>query len=92
MDKITRYFKRPWDDTTGAPLTDDWGTSVFYFETNLTGEVLRQLEVFANGKRIKYTTDYLEDEYGGLSEVPLDLVEFKGYEIAKDEFEEAWLQ
>jgi len=89
---MNRYFKRPWDETTGDLSTDDWGSSVYYFETDQTGDVLRQLEVFTNSRRLKYTTEYLQDEYGGLSEVPLDLDEFKEFEISKDEFEKEWFQ
>lgn len=84
------YFNRPWNETTGDPLTEDWGTSTYYFETNQNGEVVRQLEVYSNSKRLKYTREHLQDKFGGLSEVPLDLVEFGEFQINKDEFEEAW--
>lgn len=84
------YFKRHWYETTGAPLTDDWGTSTYFFETNQSGDVLRQLEVYENGLRLKYTPEYLQDNYGGLSEVPLNIEEFKEFEITKDEFEDEW--
>ena len=84
------YFKRHWDETTGKPLTDSWGTSIYYFETSFEGKVLRQIEVYANGKKLKYDLAHLQDEYGGLSEVPLDLEEFAEFEINHHEFEEIW--
>lgn len=87
---MNRYFKRPWEETTGDPLTDEWGTSVYYFETNQAGVVLRQIEVYANGKRLKYSLENLQDEYGGLSEVPLELEEFEEHSISENEFEAAW--
>ena len=87
---MAHYFKRFWEETTGDTLTDHWGTSIYYFETDENGEVLRQLEIFANGKRLKYTPDNLQDEYGGLSEIPLDLTEFENFKITKNEFDNAW--
>ena len=86
------YFKRYWNETTGDTLTNAWGTSTYYFETEENGDVLRQLEVFANGRRLKYTSDYVQDKYGGLSEVPLDLTEFEKFKTTKNEFENAWQQ
>jgi hypothetical protein len=86
------YFKRPWNETTGDPLTDSWGTATYFFETDLNGNVLRQLEVYEKGRRLKYAPDYSQDDYGGLSEVPLNLEEFKEFEITKREFEDKWRQ
>ena len=87
---MTYYFKRDWDETTGEPLTDSWGTSTYYFETTDLGEVLRQIQVFSNGQKLKYDTTKLEDQYGGLSDIPLDLEEFEKFRIAKDDFEKPW--
>lgn len=87
---MNHYFKRHWDETTGGSLTDSWGTSTYFFETNLDGDVLRQLEVYENGKRLIYSPGHIQDSYGGLSEVALDLEEFKEFEITKEEFEASW--
>ncbi len=89
---MTFYFKRFWDETTGDPLTDSWGTSTFYFETDESGEVLRQLQIFSNGSRLKYDANNLQDEYGALSDALLDLAEFEEYKITKNEFDKAWQQ
>lgn len=85
-----KYYKRNWDGTTGEPLTDSWGTSIFFFETNEFGEVLRQIELFENGKILQYDKNYLEDEYGGLSEISLELIDFEDCKIVKSEFEIMW--
>lgn len=84
-----RYYKRHWEETTGDTLTDSWGTSCFYFETDEQLRVQRQLQVFENGQVLKYDTDYVEDKLGGLFEAPLD-EDFTPYEIAKEEFEPQW--
>ncbi len=84
------YFKRDWDETTGEPLTDSWGTSTYYFETTDLGEVMRQIQVFSNGRKLKYSLAKLEDEYGELADVPLDLDEFEEFITEKDDFENAW--
>lgn len=84
------YFKRHWDETTGDALTNSWGTSTYFFETDEEGEVLRQIEVYDNGHILRYDKNYVEDEFGGLSEVPLDLTEFDEFKIENIEFEQVW--
>jgi|SRR5688572_6035469 len=80
---MTLYFKRHWNETTGDEPTDTWGTSDYYFETDEEGNVLKQLQIFVNGNCLKYDLDYLDDKYGGISEVPLDLSEFKEFQISE---------
>ena len=84
------YFKRYWDESTGNTLTDSWGTSCFYFETEADGTVIRQIQVFDNNNALKYTVDYDEDGFGGLSEIALEIEEFERYHIEQSEFEWAW--
>ena len=84
-----RYYKRQWEETTGDSLTDSWGTSYFYLETDDLGYIQRQLQVFKNGQVLKYDTTYLEDKFGGLSEAALG-EDFEPYQITKDEFEQRW--
>ena len=88
---ITFYFERHWDEPTGDPLTNAWGTATYYFETDNSGRVLRQIEVYQNGRKLKYDQDSSEDEYGRLADQPLDLQEFAECSIAKDKFETIWL-
>ena len=87
----TFYFKRLWEETTGDPLTDSWGTSTFFFETNQYGDVLRQIQLYENGKKLRYDEQNLEDPFGKLSEFSLDLIEFNEFKISKDEFEKVWI-
>jgi len=60
------YFKRSWDETTGEELTDGWGSSTYYFETDEKLNITRQLQLFDNGKILKYDTEYVDDKFGGL--------------------------
>ncbi len=85
-----KYYKRYWKESTGDTLTDHWGFSMYYFETNEEGIVLRQLQQFENGQNLKYCTTYIDDKYGGLSEVALDLKTFQDFEINPAEFETIW--
>lgn len=87
---MTLYFKRHWDETTGNELTDKWGTSNYYFETDLEGNILKQIEIFANGNCLKYEIDYLDDKYGGISEIPIDLPGFREFQISQSEFNTVW--
>jgi hypothetical protein len=84
------YYKRLWDETTGEELTDSWGTSTFYFETDNEHNVIRQLQIFQNGNALKYWDKFKEDKYGFVSDQPLDKEEFESYKIDKDEFEITW--
>lgn len=84
------YFKRCWEESTGDPLTDAWGTSTYYFETDENAEVLRQVQLFENGNKLKYDQIKMDDEIGGLSDVDLDFEEFAGCKIGQLEFEEIW--
>ncbi|QIL74784.1 hypothetical protein [Hymenobacter sp. HDW8] len=84
------YYRRPWDDSTGDPLSDSWGTSIFYFEVDENGEVLRQIQFFENGRKLKYSLNYIEDEFGMLSDVSLEPEEYKEFRIDQGEFEAIW--
>jgi len=84
------YYNRYWDETTGEDLTDSWGTSTFYVEADADNIVSRQVQVFQNGKGLKYWSELREDDYGMISDQPLDSANFEQYKIHKTEFEKAW--
>lgn len=84
-----RYFKRNWDENRGDKY-NNWGTSLWYFETDEKGWTNRQIEIYENGNRLKYDPEYLEDEYGGLSDQAFDLEDMAPYIITKEEFEIEW--
>jgi Cysteine-rich CPCC len=84
------YFKSYWNETTGDPKTDGWGTSWYYFETDVKGDVLKQIVVYMKGGVQKYSVLHLEDAFGGLSEKALDLSD-DGYEkMPKNDFFALW--
>lgn len=84
-----KYFKRNWDETRRDEF-EDWGTSIWYFETDKSGLPTKQIEVYQNGKVLKYNHAKLEDEFGRLGELELDLIEFSKFEITAAEFEKVW--
>lgn len=84
-----KYFKSYWNERTGDPLSNDWGTSWWYFETNDELVVIRQLTLFGNGKVLKYDNDHLEDKFGGLAEQPLEETG-EMLAIEGSEFEKIW--
>jgi hypothetical protein len=91
------YFKRHWNETTGSPKTDSWGTSFYYFETNTEGCVSKQMIVFENGRTLKYSDLNIEDKYGSLTSEPLNLNDDgkymgdNGYEpMTKNDFFALW--
>jgi len=84
-----RYYKRPWEESRGDEF-DVWGSSIWFFEVDEAGTVMRQLERYAHRAVLKYCSEHFEDHYGGLSNYPLEHADFAPFEISKDEFEEAW--
>lgn len=86
----SRYFKKFWNESTGDELTDSWGNSTYYFETDLNLNVTKQLQLFQNGRTLKYDLQNFENEYGFLTDQPLDREEFSNDEIEKEEFYKIW--
>jgi len=72
-----RYFKKFWDESTGEELTNSWGNSTYYFETDENLNVIKQIQKFENGKSLKYDEQNYEDE-------------FVNNELLKTEFYEIW--
>lgn len=83
------YFKRHWDESRGDGHAD-WGTSTWYFETDPDMWPTRQIEVYANGRVLRYDRQRVEDEFGRLSQAALDAEEFAPFAIAQSEFEQVW--
>ncbi len=86
----TRYFKKFWEETTGEELTDSWGDSTYFFETDKNLNVIKQIQLFRNGKILKYNEQYLEDDFGGLADQQLEITEFIDNEMTEVEFLEMW--
>jgi hypothetical protein len=88
-DATLRYFKRRWDESRGD-AHDAWGRSTWYLEVGDDGRPVRQLERYDAGVALKYDETHLDDEHGGLGDQPLDLEEFRAFEIDAATFEDAW--
>lgn len=71
-----RYLKKKWEETTGDELTDDWGVSIFYFETDDSLNVLKQIQIFENGNILKYDELNNENEFGAMADQSLEEEEF----------------
>ncbi|SCZ00825.1 MULTISPECIES: hypothetical protein [Flavobacterium] len=85
----THYYKRHFDEIR-FENSEKWGTCDYYFEIDQNGEILRQIEVYKNGKKLKYSKQFLEDEFGFLADQPIEVSEFKNFEINKSDFEYQW--
>jgi hypothetical protein len=81
-----RYFRRRWDEERGDSYSA-WGHSWWHFATDNKGVVMKQVEIYDNGTVLVYDEQHPEDEYGGLSLVPLDLADFEPYAIDADAFQ-----
>ena len=85
----TLYYKRHFNEIR-TEKSETWGTCDYYFETNQNGQILRQIEVYENGKKLKYSEEFIEDEYGFLADQPIDLLDFENFVINKSDFEYQW--
>ncbi len=88
--RMKHYFKRQWEETTGDELTDTWGTSTYFVETDEQFNVIRQIQVFEKGQVLKYAIDNTVDEFGMLSDQQLDITEFEEFLIDEKEFSDIW--
>ncbi len=86
---MSHYFKRRWAEVRGDEY-DSWGHSWWLFETDDEYWLIRQIEIYDNGRALLYGAHCQEDEFGGLSQAALDPAEFEEYRISREEFEGQW--
>ena len=84
-DAGKRYFKRYWPEDRGDSYAS-WGGATYYFVCGDDGYPDRQIEVYDNGILLSYDDVYYSDDYGMLTDKPLDLLDFASYEIQGDTF------
>jgi hypothetical protein len=89
FEKFNFYFKCHWPESRGDNY-DSWGGSWWYLHTDGSGKVLRQMEKYDSGVIIRYDQSCSKDEYGELSNTPVEWKNVAESEITKEEFEEAW--
>jgi hypothetical protein len=83
---MKHYFKRYWDELSDEDLTNSWGTSTYYFETDEKMIVTRQIQIFDRGQILKYHPNFREDEFGMLSDQKLNMEDFEDFGISEEEF------
>jgi hypothetical protein len=84
------YLKCRWDEPR-ADIHGDWGCSWWFFELDPDGSVVRQVEVYDYGVRVRYDRDHLGDEFGKLGEGCLDEMYMPGAErLSANQFEVVW--
>jgi hypothetical protein len=87
----TRYFRRRWDESR-ADEWDHWGPSWWLFETDEAGRVLRQLEIYDRGPRLRYDPAHPHDQYGELANVNSlwEAEDWTPWRIELEAFEAEW--
>lgn len=71
---MLKHARRHWNETRGDQH-DALGTSWWYSEVADDGRVIRQVEQYESGVLLHYGAEHLEDRYGGLAQMLLDLSE-----------------
>ena len=84
-----RYYKRHWDESRGDKY-DHWGSATYFFEADDDGSVVRQVEIYQGGRILRYCEEHPKDDYGMLTDQPLDIGDFQAFEISQDQFDLAW--
>jgi hypothetical protein len=74
-----------------TPIARGWGAATYYFAVGDDGIPTRQMEVYANGRVLKYDWQHVEDSFGRLADQALDADEFAPFRIYAVEFENAWV-
>ena len=83
------YFKQFWDEERKDEYAN-WGTSTWYFETNESDEISKQITVYNNNKVLKYSDKNIKDQFGVLSSHKLTVEDCDGELISKEEFYKIW--
>jgi hypothetical protein len=86
---LLTFYKRRWDECRSDEHSA-WRGCVYYFEVAPDGTAMRQMEIYDNGTLLQYHADHIEDAFGFLTNLTIDLSEFSGFSISRDEFETAW--
>jgi hypothetical protein len=83
------YFTQFWDENRDDEFAS-WGTSTWYFETNESDEIIKQITIYKNGKGLKYSEEKRSDEFGSLSDQKLTVDDCDGEIISKEDFFKFW--
>lgn len=83
------YVKRHWNETRGDQY-DAWGTSWWHFEVGTDGWVTRQIEQYDSGMQLRYGPEHEADEFGGLAQAALTLLEPEYVPISQQDFDTLW--
>jgi hypothetical protein len=90
VQKKTTHLKCRWEENRGDQHAD-WGCSWWYFEFGADGAIIRQVEIYDSGVRLRYGPDHLSDGFGKLGEGRLQDMDMPGAEVmTADEFEVLW--
>ena len=86
MGDARRCFRHRWDEDRGDRYAS-WGGATYLFQTDASGVVSRQVEVYDDGHVLVYDAEHLADAYGTLTDQPLELADFAPFEISPDVFD-----
>jgi len=86
---MPKYLKRHWNEGRGDEY-DSWGGSWWFFEVDADGGVVRQAELYENGRLLRYSAAHPEDEFGALAEVSLEMSDVEYIEMSQEDFEGIW--
>jgi hypothetical protein len=85
MNYFTQFWNEDRDDKYAG-----WGTSTWYFETDDTDEILKQITIYKSEKVLKYSEENLIDEFGVLDDHKLTIEDCDGESITKEAFYALW--
>lgn len=61
--------------------------ATYLFQTDASGVVSQQVEIYDDGRVLVYDAGHLADEHGALTDQPIDLADFAPFEIALEAYD-----
>jgi hypothetical protein len=81
-----RCFRRRWEEDRGDRFSS-WGHATYLFQTDASGVVSEQVEVYDDGHVLVYDARHPADEYGALTDQPIALADFAPFEIDAETYD-----
>jgi hypothetical protein len=81
-----RCFRRRWEEDRGDRFAS-WGAATYLFQTDAAGVVSQQVEVYDDGHVLVYDAEHVTDEYGMLTDQPIELTDLAPFEVSPEVYD-----
>ncbi|KAB8333689.1 hypothetical protein SD80_012205 [Scytonema tolypothrichoides VB-61278] len=85
-ERPKRYYIGYWPEARSDEY-GHWGGATYYFECLSSGYPTRQIEIYDNGIVLIYNEQHISDQFGMLSDKPIEPFHKELREVSVDDFE-----